>query len=42
MGFSDECIEAAGPVWERWLHHPWTEALFAGELRDDQFRYWLI
>ena len=42
MGFSDECIEAAGEVWGRWLHHPWTEALFAGELRDDQFRYWLI
>lgn len=42
MGFVEECKEAAGPVWERWLHHPWTEALFAGELSDDQFRYWLI
>ena len=42
MGFSDDCIEAAGPVWERWLHHPWTEALFAGELSDERFRYWLI
>ena len=42
MGFSDDCIEAAGPVWERWLHHPWTEALFSGELSDERFRYWLI
>ena len=42
MTFVHECKEAAGPVWERWLHHPWTEALFAGELSDEQFRYWLI
>jgi thiaminase len=43
MAFVDECKEFSGPIWtERWLHHPWTEALFAGELSDEQFRYWLI
>ena len=42
MSFVEECKESAGPVWERWLHHPWTEAFFAGELSDEQFRYWLI
>ncbi len=42
MAFSDQCIKATGSVWERWLHHPWTEALFAGELSDAQFRYWLV
>ncbi len=42
VAFSDQCIKAAGSVWERWLHHPWTEALFAGELSDAQFRYWLV
>ncbi len=42
VAFSDQCIKATGSVWERWLHHPWTEALFAGELSDAQFRYWLV
>jgi thiaminase len=42
MSFVEECKETSEPVWGRWLHHPWTEALFAGELSDAQFRYWLI
>ncbi len=42
VAFSDQSIEATGSVWERWLQHPWTEALFAGELSDAQFRYWLV
>jgi thiaminase/transcriptional activator TenA len=42
MSFVDECKEVSEPVWGLWLHHPWTEALFAGQLSDEQFRYWLI
>ena len=41
MAFLDECIEFAGPAWEAYVHHPWIEALFAGELEDDRFHYWL-
>jgi len=41
MGFLDECIEFAGPVWERYIHHPWIEALFASRLEEDRFEYWL-
>ena len=42
MTFLDECIEFAGPAWKRYVHHPWIEALFAGTLQEDKFRYWLI
>ena len=28
MAFLDECIEFAGPVWERYVYHAWIEALF--------------
>ena len=42
MSFVEDCKQSAGPVWARWLHHPWTDAFFAGELSDEQFRYWLI
>lgn len=42
MTFLDECIEFSGPVWERYLHHPWIEAFFACELPQDRFEYWLI
>ncbi len=41
MAFLDECIAFAGPVWERYIHHPWIEALFAGRLAEDRFEYWL-
>ncbi|MBL8095158.1 MAG: hypothetical protein JNL73_13390 [Anaerolineales bacterium] len=41
MTFLDECIDFAGPVWQRYHHHPWIEALFAGNLPDDRFNYWL-
>ena len=41
MTFLSECIEFAGVFWERYLHHPWIEGLFAGTLREDQFEYWL-
>ena len=41
MTFLDECIAFAGPVWQRYIHHPWIEALFAGQLPEDRFEYWL-
>jgi thiaminase len=41
MAFLDECIEFAGPVWERYAHHAWIEALFAGKLSEERFEYWL-
>jgi thiaminase/transcriptional activator TenA len=41
MAFLDQCITFAGPVWERYVHHPWIEALFAGRLSEDRFEYWL-
>ena len=41
MTFLDECIEFTGVYWERYLHHPWIEGLYAGTLRQDQFEYWL-
>ena len=40
MTFLDECIAFAGPVWERYIHHPWIEALFAGHLSPERFEYW--
>lgn len=42
MAFLDECIEFSKPAWERYIHHPWVEALFAGELDQERFQYWLI
>lgn len=39
--FVDECREFAGPVWDSYIHHPWIEALFSGELDDERFNYWL-
>ncbi len=41
MTFLEECKSFAGPVWERYIHHPWIEAIFAGTLSDEQFSYWL-
>ena len=41
MAFLDQCITFAGPVWERYVHHPWIEALFAGRLSEERFEYWL-
>lgn len=42
MTFLDECIAFAGPVWrEKFLRHPWIEALFAGILAQEPFEYWL-
>ena len=40
MPFLDECIDFTGAVWERYIHHPWIEALFAGELSEARFEYW--
>ena len=42
MTFLEDCISFVGPVWERYLHHPWIEAFFAGELSEERFKYWLI
>jgi thiaminase len=41
MTFLEECIAFAGQVWERYVHHAWIEALFAGELAEERFDYWL-
>lgn len=41
MNFVDECLEFAAPAWKAFQHHPWIEAIFANELPDDRFRYWL-
>lgn len=41
MTFLEECIDFTGVYWERYQRHPWIKALFAGELREDQFEYWL-
>ena len=41
MTFLEDCIDFTGIYWERYQLHPWIEALFAGELREDQFEYWL-
>jgi len=41
MSFLDECIAFAGPAWDRYIHHPWIEALFAGTLSEERFEYWL-
>ena len=42
MSFLEECILFAGPTWQRYIHHPWIEALFTGQLDEERFRYWLI
>ena len=42
MTFLEECIEYAGPAWSRFTHHPWINAMFAGELSEERFKYWLI
>ncbi len=42
MTFLEDCISFTGPVWDRYLHHPWIEAFFAGELSEERFNYWLI
>ena len=42
MSFLDECISFTGPVWQRYLHHPWIDGLFAGTLTTERFEYWLI
>lgn len=41
MAFLDECLEFAGPAWQRYIHHPWIEALFDGSLPDERYEYWL-
>lgn len=40
-GFLAACKAFAGPAWTAFEHHPWIEALFANELDDDRFRFWL-
>jgi thiaminase/transcriptional activator TenA len=41
VAFLDECIEFTGEVWDRYIHHPWIEAMFRCELTDERFTYWL-
>ena len=38
MSFLDECIDFTGAVWDRYVHHAWIEALFAGELSEGRFQ----
>jgi thiaminase len=40
MSFLDQCIAFTGAVWDRYVRHPWIEALFAGELSEERFEYW--
>jgi thiaminase len=43
MAFLDQCIAFSGRTWaEKFLHHPWIEALFAGKLAEEPFEFWLI
>ena len=42
MAFLEECIAFSGPVWNRFVHHPWIDALFSGGLSEEQFNYWMI
>ncbi len=42
MSFLNSCIEFAGEAWNRYIHHPWIEGLFAGTLQKTQFEYWLV
>jgi thiaminase (transcriptional activator TenA) len=39
--FLDECRAFTGAVWDRYIHHPWIEALFAGQLSEERLEYWL-
>ena len=40
--FLEECIEYSGPAWSRFTHHQWINAMFAGELSEERFKFWLI
>lgn len=39
--WSDRAWEAAGPVYRRIIEHPFVEALAAGDLSEERFRYYL-
>ncbi|MGH7549893.1 MAG: thiaminase II [Gemmatimonadota bacterium] len=40
--FTDELFEAARPVWEAQLEHPFVKGIAAGDLDEDRFRRWVV
>ncbi len=40
--FTDELFEAARPVWEAQLEHPFVRGIAAGDLDEDRFRRWVV
>ena len=41
MGFTTDLEPIADPIWEAILDHPMVEALGAGTLEEEPFRYWV-
>jgi thiaminase/transcriptional activator TenA len=41
MGFSEELREAAAPVWEAQLEHPFVRGIGDGTLPEDRFRFYV-
>ncbi len=35
-------IERAGPLWARYVHHPWFEAIHRGDLPMDRFTFFIV
>ncbi len=42
MGFTDELYEAAEPIWEAQLEHPFVRGLGDGTLEEERFRRWVL
>jgi len=41
LAFTDELYEAALPVWEAQLHHPFVRGLGDGSLEEERFKRWV-
>ncbi len=42
MSLSSELFEAAGPIWEAQLEHPFVRGLGDGTLPEERFRRWVL
>jgi thiaminase/transcriptional activator TenA len=40
--FTEDLFEAARPIWEAQLEHPFVQGIAAGDLDDDVFRRWVV
>ena len=40
--FTEELFEAARPIWEAQIEHPFVQGLAAGDLDEDVFRRWVV